>query len=425
MISKYAPKGSFVRSVLMLMTGTSIAQAIPVAISPILTRIYSPADFGLFAIYAALASVLGIIATGRYEVAIMLPREDEDAEYILILSLLISVSLACVLLIIATIFGTKISELLGNPKIRNWLYLLPVSILLTGTYQSLSYWANRRRRYSHLAKSRIIQGSVNGATQVGVGNFIKMGGGMIVGSVVGSLAGVLSLGLMTNLTTFRQYREFSRRRLFQLAIKYKKYPLLSSCGALLDGVAVQVPVLFVAKLFGAATTGLFSMTFKIINMPMTLISNSIGQVLYQRISTIYNDDPKKLRNFVLKILALLVLIAAPMIIIMSIYGPTLFGFVFGEHWRLAGHYASILSIAVAVRFIVSPLSSVMILEHNVSRGVIWQIGYSITIVVTLLLASSQNIEIFLKIFVAHEVIQYGIYLILIICNTRAVNEFTA
>ena len=79
MLTKLKPKSEFTRNVLTLMTGTTIAQAIPIAISPILTRLYTPKDFGVLALFVAITSIFGSIANGRYELAIMLPKKDEDA----------------------------------------------------------------------------------------------------------------------------------------------------------------------------------------------------------------------------------------------------------------------------------------------------------------------------------------------------------
>jgi O-antigen/teichoic acid export membrane protein len=90
LLTKLKPKSEFAKNVLTLMTGTTIAQAIPIAISPILTRIYTPEDFGVFALYMSLASIISVVATGRYELAIMLPKKDDDAINIVALSTLIS-----------------------------------------------------------------------------------------------------------------------------------------------------------------------------------------------------------------------------------------------------------------------------------------------------------------------------------------------
>ena len=100
MFNKLKPKSEFSRNVLTLMTGTTIAQAIPIAISPILTRIYAPEDFGMFALYMSVASIISVIATGRYELAIMLPKKDEDAVNIVALSIIISFFVSFISLLI-------------------------------------------------------------------------------------------------------------------------------------------------------------------------------------------------------------------------------------------------------------------------------------------------------------------------------------
>ncbi|MBF4218060.1 lipopolysaccharide biosynthesis protein, partial [Vibrio anguillarum] len=123
---------SFSKNVLTLMTGTGIAQAIPIAIIPILTRMFSPEDFGLLALYAACVSILGVVATGRYEIAIMLPKDDEDARLLLQLSMLVALFFSLLISIPISIWNAQIARFLGNEDIAVWLYLVPVSVLFTG-----------------------------------------------------------------------------------------------------------------------------------------------------------------------------------------------------------------------------------------------------------------------------------------------------
>ena len=132
MIKRLKPKSEFSRNIITLMTGTSIAQAIPVAVSPILTRIYTPEDFGIFALYMSVVSIMAIFATGKYDLAIMMPEKDDDAVNIVILSTSITTIVSILTLIVVIIFNENIAFLLGNESIKNWLYLAPVSIFLTG-----------------------------------------------------------------------------------------------------------------------------------------------------------------------------------------------------------------------------------------------------------------------------------------------------
>src|SRR5439155_20814770 len=147
----------FARSVLTLMTGTTIANLIPVLLSPVLTRLYAPAEFGLFAVYGRIAALLAVLATGRYEMAIVLPAEDDDAFHLLGLSLLV-VGLMIVVATVAVIaFHSPLLGILRSPGLSSWLYLLPLGVLLAGAIQALTVWLNRKRAYPRIAQSRILQ----------------------------------------------------------------------------------------------------------------------------------------------------------------------------------------------------------------------------------------------------------------------------
>ena len=115
----------------------------------------------MFALYAAVASVMSMAATGRYELAIMLPRKESDAFSIAVLSAAIAAVLSMISIIIVLMFNNDIALFLGNPDLGNWLYLMPVSIFWQALYQTLNYWNNRGKQYSHIALSRVSQ-SVGG-----------------------------------------------------------------------------------------------------------------------------------------------------------------------------------------------------------------------------------------------------------------------
>ena len=139
------------------MTGSTIANAIPVAISPILTRIYSPEDFGLLALFLAVTTIFGTIVNGRYELAIMLPKKDEDAINIVALGFIIMSLITLILFVIVIIFNEKIVHLLSNKDIGTWLYIVPLSIFLIGLFNLLNYFNNRKKHYKDIAKANIIK----------------------------------------------------------------------------------------------------------------------------------------------------------------------------------------------------------------------------------------------------------------------------
>ena len=133
------------RDVLALMSGSAIAQALPIAAAPILTRIYSPDDFGVAALFLAVATVMASVVNGRYELAIGLPESDDDAINIAALGVVIAVFASVLFLLLIAFFGTKIAILAGTQEVIPWLCLIPLSVLLTGIFNVLNYTNNRRR----------------------------------------------------------------------------------------------------------------------------------------------------------------------------------------------------------------------------------------------------------------------------------------
>ncbi|WP_337913498.1 lipopolysaccharide biosynthesis protein [Vibrio cholerae] len=409
---------SFSKNVLTLMTGTGIAQAIPIAIIPILTRMFSPEDFGLLALYAACVSILGVVATGRYEIAIMLPKDDEDARLLLQLSMLFALFVSLLISIPISIWNAQIAHFLGNEDIAVWLYLVPVSVLFTGIYQALTYWNNRQKKFINTAVSRVNQSLFQGFAQTLLG-FLQVSGGLIWGQFIGIVSGSIYL-----LKKDRNYKSLIRKSkinsIQKQGIKYHKFPTYGVWGALCDAGAVQMPVILLTKFYSNSVTGMFSLTFRVLNMPTSIISSAIAQVLFQKVVEISQTEPEKLNLYIIKMFLLLFVIYLPAVPILFIWGENLFSIIFGNEWSQAGVYAGYLVIAIAVRFAVSPLSAVLGLEQNIKMGVLWQVLYLCTISITLYFSSSLSIEDFLIAFVVHEVVLYLIYLFLILKGTKVI-----
>ena len=409
---------SFSKNVITLIAGTGIAQAIPIATIPVLTRMFTPEDFGLLALYAACISILGVVATGRYEMAIMLPKEDEDARVLLQLSVLVALFVSLLISIPVLIWNTQIAQFLGNNEIAVWLYLLPVSVLLTGIYQALTYWNNRQKKFINTSVSRVNQSLFQGFAQTSLG-FLQTTGGLVWGQFIGVMSGLIYL-LKKDCTYKKILKNTEIASIKKQSIRYKKFPKYGVFGALCDASAVQMPIMIITKFYSSSATGMFSLTFRVLNMPTSLISSAIAQVLFQKVVEISQTEPEKLNHYIVKMCLVLFVIYLPAVPILVVWGEPLFSFLFGNEWGQAGVYAGYLVIAVAVRFAVSPLSAVLGLEENIKMGVFWQVLYLCTITLTLYFFSSMPINQFFIAFVVHEVVLYLIYLILIIKGTKAI-----
>ena len=425
MIKNLIPQGEFAKNVLTLMTGTSIAQAIPIALTPILTRLYTPEQFGVYALYLAAASLLAVIATARYELAIMLPKAEEDAAALVVLSIAIAVVLSVVSFFLIYFLNDRISIFLGNREIGKWLCWTPLALLFTGIYQSLNYWSNRKKHFKRLAISRMVQGSGSAASQVGLGA-AALPGGLIFGSLIGQFLATAAFFRLVWRDDKALLCKVDSTKIFANAKTFSKFPRFSIFGALVDNAALQTPVFMLNRFFNAHITGVFSLTLRVLGLPMTLLSTTLSQVLFQKVVAIQHEAPERLRSFILMLSFGLMGLMVPFVAGVWLFGEPLFSFLFGHRWAEAGAFAALLSIAVAMRFVVSPLSAVLAMEHNIRLGSLWQFIYFSTITTTLFLARKLEIHNFLKVYVAHEVVLYSLYFYFILKgSSNALDEVVA
>lgn len=374
MIKKLKPKPEFSRNVLTLMTGTTIAQAIPIMISPILTRIYTPEDFGIFALYMSIASLFATVSTGRYSLAIMLPKKDEDAINIVVLSIFIACFISIILLIIVFLFNKEIANLLGHAEISSWLYLIPFTVFLSGIYQSFTYWSNRNKQYKRLATNRIIQSGVTGSANLGMGFSGFGASGLIVGGVFGQAIATSVLGKILWREDNKLIKYANRLKILAMIKKHKKLPLLNLPNALIDSFRLSGINILIAKFFTTATLGQFSLAWRMVQAPMSLIGGSFSQVFFQKVASVDKVDLNRIvKKFIIKVS----LIASPMFLVIYIFSVDIFRVVFGENWELAGEAASIMTPWLFLNFLSSPLSTIFIVLNKQEVMLVFSILFMI------------------------------------------------
>jgi O-antigen/teichoic acid export membrane protein len=314
-------------------------------------------------------------------------------------------------------FGHEISKMLGTEAISNWLYLIPVTVLLTGIYQTLNYWSNRKKQYARVAISRICMSVTTAGVFLGMG-FARMGAsGFLVGSILGQSVATGLLGWQ-GWKEDKKYRKFiSKTEIIQYFNQYRDFLIFNSPTALLNSISQSLPILIMSSSFDSSTVGLYGLSVRVIYLPLNLISSSVEQVFFQRVTEKYRDgDPLKPQLY--KIALTFALIYFFPVIILTLFGIDLFAFVFGEQWKKAGEFSQILVIPFAFKAVVSPLTMAILAAGKIKLGSLWHVLYFITISITLFLASKLCIESFLVIFALHELILYTIYFCLTLVAIR-------
>jgi O-antigen/teichoic acid export membrane protein len=357
------PKGQFARSVAVMGGGTATAYGLMALASPIITRLYTPDDFGVLGVYVSITSFLIVIAAWRYEVAVPVPEDDQTAADLVVLSLSVLVFTSLLSLGLTWLIGEAVVRWLAEPGLRPYLWLIPVTVLVGTLNQTLQCWGVRKKAFSTIARTRLWQAGGVATTQIGLG-LAGMGPlGLILGNVVQQGAGSTILGrlILRANGTFRL--RLGLNCLLQTARRYRRFPLFSSWSSLLNTISAQVPILFLTAFFSSATAGQYALCNRMLWAPMGLIGAAVSQVFFSRAREARLCSETATATY--SVFIRLVEIGAPFTLILALAGPELSSLVFGPQWHPAGVYAQWLSPWLFLVFVTSPLSSlVFVLEYQ-------------------------------------------------------------
>ena len=402
----------FVRNVFVLLTGSTIAMIIPVVAAPLLTRLYNPTDYGVLALYVSIVSIVSVPLTANYDAAIMLPEKDEDALNLAAVCVAIAFLLSAALLFVSWCFAGQLTALLGNTRIAPYLPLAPLMAFMMGLHGTFMFWANRKRQYRSLAANKIMESVVTPVASLILGFYSWGATGLIASLLGGKAAAALMLGRTAWHEKRKSHISLKRRVMCEQARRYGDFPLFSAPTSFLDMVALQVPVFLLTKFFGPTVVGLFALTTRVLGSPLALVSQSIAQVYYQWITEV--GHRKDETSYVLKLARYLALIASGPVLLIMLFSPSMFAIIFGEQWRIAGDYARLLALPLAVKFVVSPLAVIMPATGNIRVGSVWKTTYFVSTLATLYIASHFQVRTFLYVYCIHDSIFYAFYFFLIV-----------
>jgi len=365
--------GAFGKDALTLATGAAVAQAISFGIAPVLARLYSPHDFGVFSIYAFVLGVPAAVVCWSYEAAVVLPKEDREARDIVVASIVIACTMATVL-VVPVLAGGFIVRALHAPGLDRWLGWISINLLALGVYQALSYWYNRSGEFRSLAVSRVIQSGVTAGGQF-AGALVTAGpGGLIVGQVLGQVA---SSGFLWRLAVRNgglDPREKLRvQTLARVLTSYRRFPLYTSWGTLVGTTALQIVPVLLAMRFGSVEAGLYFFGYRLLSAGVQLGTSSIGQVLYQRAAAVLNAG-ESIAPLLEAVVARLTVGCAIVLGLFAAFAPRIFSVLFGAHWALSGEYMRIVSPMFFMQMIASPVSITLFLFEKQHVGALMQLA---------------------------------------------------
>lgn len=403
-------RSEMVKNSFTLISGTVIAQIIPVALQPLLRRIFTPEDFGVFAIYMSLLGMLAALSSLKYETTLVLPKRDKDANNLLVGSILIVFGFSILFLILIFFLKNFIIDYFNFPtSISKWMFLLPLSAFIFASYQVMNYWLIRKKRFKASALNKVFRRTTEGTAQTAFG-FSMVSSGLIIGNLLGDIVNFFS-GLYQIRKSAFTLKLVSLRRVFYLLHRYKEFPLYSGFPSFLNTVSFLVPVLIITRFFDEKIAGYYSLSQMVLALPLALVSVSVSQVLLQQVSEKIRAS-NSIRSIVYKLALVLTSLSIPFLLIILLFGEVLFDLFFGIEWRPSSDITQLLIYTYALKFIVSPLSVVFIALEKVKVSGIWQLTYFIAIC-SLFFMEFNDVKDFFIVYLIIELTMYAIYLLLI------------
>lgn len=355
-LSQNLLRGRFARRLTLLSGGTFLGQAILMLSSPLLTRLYTPAEFGALAVFTALTSMLAGIMALRYEFAVPVCRDADEALAVVAVGGVVVTLLSLLLVLIVIVAGRPFADLVGLEGFEQLIWLLPPMLWLWGLSLPLSGWSIRQGSFRLNAASSLGQFASQAVAQLGLGAAGGGAGALVVGYTMGPVARFVMLWPALTRGDRARMCRLPAGLMWKMAREHWRYPVFSSSSSLLQSASQMLPAVFVAALYGPAAAGLFGLTQRIMGVPVRMLGEAASQVFLSEIARA--EGPALYRLFTRTALAFLgagLLGALPLVLA----GPSLFALVFGEPWRAGGTLVQLLVPIYLARFVVVPVSQTL------------------------------------------------------------------
>jgi O-antigen/teichoic acid export membrane protein len=360
-----ARPGGFRLKVLQVAGGTATAQALLLLASPVLTRLYSPADFGVQVVYVAILAMTVIVASLRYEYALPIPQDDGEAVNLLAVCIFLVATTTCLTSLALHCIKGRILAWMAAPGLAPYLWLVPVSILGAGFYQVFNCWAIRKGAYGRIARTKVTQSLTQLTVQVGVGALVKGPLGLLVGDAVGRSNGTRTLAMLDWRGDWQRLRRVSPGGMWRATVRFRRFPAMASGTALMNAFNLRAPGLLLAIYFGPAVAGCFALAQRVFALPSAVVGESVAQVYFGEFARQAKRDAGGLMVLFRGTVRRMFLLGLPLMLTAMGAGWFLFPLVFGPRWREAGVFVvAIAPMALAQFTAACADSTLVVLERQ-------------------------------------------------------------
>ncbi len=373
-IKKMSLHESALSQVSFVAGGTIVAQIFGVLVLPIVSRIYSPTDFGVMAVYSSVIAILSELSGFRYYLAIPLPKSKKYAEALVFLSLIIQIVFVCVISLLIMFIGDYMFRVISLEALVPYKFFIPLGLIFIGIYNILLQWSIREGAFNTIGVTKISQSITGAAAKIGIGFLGFKPVGLLLGTIISQAGGITTL--FSAAIKKNGFPIFNKNNIYRVMIRYRKMPLFSTWYGLINSMGAGLPQLFLSSIYSLQVAGLFSMASSLLSIPINFVGQAMGQVFIQRASIAKNSN--NISAISMRAYLLLLRIGFFPIALISIFAPPLFSFFLGERWGASGIYAIVLVPFIAYRFAFSPLSMLYLILDKQESSVVHEVIYLVS-----------------------------------------------
>ena len=357
--------GSVFQGMLTMALGSGSARLVSIAAIPILSRIYTPSDYGVLAVFTSLTTIIAPLLALRYGVALPLPKRDSMAINLLALCLILMLLTSSLFSVSLWIFGEKLLNIMSMETLLPYRWLIIICFIGTAIYEIMTSWSLRRKAYNYVAKTQFTQSAFGALTKVILGFMSIKPLGLLIGQTIGLAAGSGSLFRRHKDDYISNIKYISARNMMRSMRYYWRYPVFQLPSQLFQNLSMRLPMLFVAARFDPSSTGQFGMAVMSLSIPMNIFGRTLGRAFLAETAAIGRNNPAKIERLTYSVFKRILPISLSIGVTIYFLSPWVFSTFLGNSWQTAGQIGSAMSFYVSTQLLSAPLMNLLsVLSKN-------------------------------------------------------------
>ena len=344
---------------------TFISQAISLLTTPILTRVFSPEDYGRIAVYTSIIAVMEACASLSYASGIALDRNMKDAKATTQLCIFITSVVGLLGMIVVGAINLLMD---GDDLLQLFIFVLPIMVIFPDVSAAYEGWLKRCKRYASIGVLNIVNVVLTFLFSLGMGLMGYKSAGLLIARCMSAVifSAIVYIVVLKS-TDYRQYT-VTVSDMKRQALVHRRFPMFQMPFIVMNSFSGHLPTMIMSTNFPAGEVGVYTKATSISSIPSQVIGKAVGSVFYQEGALL--DSKEELKKVSLYTFKRLLALGCLLAFGLASLGPMVFGFVLGEEWYKAGVCSAIIAPMIAIVFVNQPLSHMLFIKQKQHMGIV-------------------------------------------------------